>query len=146
VVVLHNSDAEATGLAGTLTGTSMPFFLVLIKYNIGTKIGRVKVLFQLPKASSNAAETLAYIEWYTPPRRNEETHNMHSIRKMDLRADGSVNASIVPLANIRQTCQLFPNFGRTLVDEGWTTNNVLDKCQSFFVNNWAGLYAYQTIW
>jgi hypothetical protein len=114
----------------------------LIKHAAGTKIARVKVLFRWPKSN----EILAYVEWYTKPKANPDTHGMYSIQKSPLRADGHASASIVPLANIRQACQLFPQFGKDAVNPLWKTDNVLDLCPSFFVNNWAGLYAYQTIW
>jgi hypothetical protein len=108
----------------------------------GTRIARVKVLFRLP----NEPQVLAYVEWYTKPDGHADSHNMYSIKKSPPRTDNHTSASIVPLANIRQTCQLFPHFGTDSVDPTWTTNNVLDLCKKFFINNWAGLYAYQTIW
>ncbi|KAJ7712981.1 hypothetical protein B0H16DRAFT_1341891, partial [Mycena metata] len=49
--------------------------------------------------------------------------------------DGSMQGSIIPLTDIHQTCQLFPNFGRATVDPLWTSD-VLDLYQLFFVNNW----------
>ncbi|KAJ7309310.1 hypothetical protein DFH08DRAFT_719326, partial [Mycena albidolilacea] len=60
--------------------------------------------------------------------------------------NGFSNASIISLTDIRQTCQLFPKFGRDDVDATWTTDNVLDTCTAFYVNNWASLYSYQSIW
>ena len=90
---------------------------------------------------------MAYVEWFSTFKQNHEpNHEMYSILVPPRRADGFSNAAIIPLTDIRQTCQLFPNFGRAEVDPEWTTDNVLDKCTSFFVNNWASLYAYQSIW
>ncbi|KAJ6605545.1 hypothetical protein DFH09DRAFT_897411 [Mycena vulgaris] len=71
---------------------------------------------------------------------------MYSISVPPRRANGIRPASIIPLTDIRQTCQLFPNFGRADVPPKWTTHTVLDECNNFFVNNWASLYAYQSIW
>jgi hypothetical protein len=70
---------------------------------------------------------------------------MYQIAKAPLRSDNTVKGSILPLANIRQTCQLFPKFGQEFPSD-WTSDNVLDKCPTFFINNWGGLYTYQTIW
>lgn len=125
---------------------------MLILYNAGTRIGRLKVIFRLPKTLPYgqgvpwSTEPQAYVEWYTAPNLTDGTHNMHSVRTVPTRGNGLVSASIVPLANIRQTCQLIPKYGHPSADQPFTTHDVLDKCQSFLVNNWAGLYAYQTIW
>ncbi|KAJ7214315.1 hypothetical protein GGX14DRAFT_341410, partial [Mycena pura] len=50
-------------------------------------------------------------------------------------ANGTVRGAVIPLTDIRQTCQLFPNFDRPAVNEQWTSDTVLDECYSFFVNN-----------
>lgn len=141
VVVLHNEDAEATGLEG-VNKIVLSFDNLRLIFMAGTRIARVKVLFRLP----NEPEVLAYIEWYTKPNGHPDSHNMYSIKKSPPRTDNHTSASIVPLANIRQTCQLFPLYGEESVDPTWATDNVLDLCQKFFINNWAGLYAYQTVW
>lgn len=119
------------------------------------RAGRVKVLFHLPEKLDNGMPVpsswpsayMAYVEWFTPFKpSHENNHNMFSISVPPRRANGFRQASIIPLTDIRQTCQLFPNFGRDNVDPEWTTDTVLDKCNSFFVNNWTSLYAYQSIW
>ena len=61
------------------------------------------------------------------------------------RPDGSPAGSIIPLADIRQSCMLFPAFGATCNDS-WTADNVLDTCTSFYVNNWSSMYSYKTLW
>ncbi|KAF8145351.1 hypothetical protein K438DRAFT_1630258 [Mycena galopus ATCC 62051] len=136
VICRNNSNAESTGLTGT-------------------RIGRVKVLFRLPEkldtgmpAPPNWPKTcLAYVEWFSAFKpKHENNHNMYSISVPPRRANGFRQASIIPLTDIRQTCQLFPNFGRNDVPDEWTTDTVLDMCPNFFVNNWASLYAYQSIW
>ncbi|KAJ7215557.1 hypothetical protein GGX14DRAFT_562771 [Mycena pura] len=136
IIARNDSTAEATGLSGT-------------------RVGRVKVLFRLPDRFDDATPTpsqwpktcMAYVEWFTSFKpRHEDNHEMYSISTPPRRANGFRNASIIPLTDIRQTCQLFPNFGREDVDPKWTSDNVLDLCCNFFVNNWAGLYAYQSIW
>jgi hypothetical protein len=149
-VIMHNNDAEATGLSGTdIYATSI---IPVTHYHAGTKIGRVRVIFRLPKVALHkksvpwSTEPLAYVEWYTPQQLTDHSHKMYLIKKTEVRADGLIKGSILPLANIRQTCQLLPKFGLPNVDENWRTDNVLDLCHSFLINNWAGTYAYQTIW
>jgi hypothetical protein len=120
----------------------------------GTRIGRVRVIFTLPTVLDNALgpsplswtkAPLAYIEWYTTPKTTPEpNHNMYSIRKL-YRSDNTQAGSIIPLTSIRQSCMLFPVFSKE-TDMTWTTDNVLDLCPSFLVNNWQNMYAYKTIW
>ncbi|KAJ7896889.1 hypothetical protein B0H13DRAFT_2234414 [Mycena leptocephala] len=105
--VYHNFKFEPTSLAP------------------GTRVGRVKVLFRLPDKLGDGTPAptrwprtcLAYIEWYsTFKSSHEENHNMYSISVPPRPANGFSHASIIPLTDIRRTCQLFPNFGRTDVD------------------------------
>ncbi|KAJ7114839.1 hypothetical protein C8R44DRAFT_585507, partial [Mycena epipterygia] len=136
VIVRNNPTAEATGLGGT-------------------QVGRVRVLFRFPEKLEDGnpvppswlTTCLAYVEWFSTFKSNyENNHEMYSISVPPRRANGFLHGSIIPLTNIHQTCQLFPNFHRNNVDMKWTTDNVLDECTSFFVKSWASLYAYQSIW
>jgi hypothetical protein len=153
-------DSESTGLEGVLIFkciyVSSTDWIILMP---GTRIGRVKVIFRLPtsvpspfspgvvEASNYPQEPLACIEWYAKLKGTaEDNHGMYSVKKAGLRSDGTCPTSIVPLSSIRQSCQLFPLFNANNVDLKWTTNNVLDTCSSFLVNNWGSLYGYQTIW
>ena len=54
-------------------------------------------------------------------------------------------AMVIPLANIRQGCMLFPDFTQG-VQPDWNSKNVLDLGRTFFVNNWQSKYSYQTIY
>ncbi|KIY60733.1 hypothetical protein CYLTODRAFT_363744 [Cylindrobasidium torrendii FP15055 ss-10] len=125
----------------------------------GTRIGRVHLIFTLPRTmriGSNDmplpvywpnACPLAYITWYTKPSQNaaaKATHNMVSVSK-DI-FQGAPRWSIIPLSNIRQSCMLVPNFGKTDVRIWDTEASVLDTCTHFFINNWLSLYSYQTLY
>ncbi len=112
---------------------------------LGTRIGRVKVIFSLPPfidgpGSSTQSPTvwpkipLAYIEWYTRQGPTaDKVHGMYRISKA-VDNEGHSQGAIIPLSNIRQGCMLFPSF-RGRVDD-WNSENVLDECNSFFINNW----------
>lgn len=98
-----------------------------------------------PSPSFWPKDALAYIEWYTKLKPNAEVnHNMYLLKPL-YRADGRPSSSITPLTSIRQSCMLFPVFGQS-ANTSWTTNNVLDVCTSFLVNNWSNMYAYKTLW
>lgn len=128
----------------------------------GTRIGRVKVIFTLPtildtrlgpqEAPSIWPKTpLAYIEWYSkiPSTASKANGNMYHIKRIEpLTTIGParVPGTIIPISNIRQSCMLFPAFPKGEISGDWKSDNILDKCPSFLINNWSSKYAYQTIW
>ena len=86
------------------------------------KIGRLKVIFTLPQHileghSGSTTVTnlpqipLGYVEWYSKLKpAGEKNHLMYKIAKPPPHADGSLPAAIIPLTDIRQSCQLIPKF------------------------------------
>ncbi|KAJ3719986.1 hypothetical protein C8R42DRAFT_554976, partial [Lentinula raphanica] len=142
VVVLTGDSAETTSFSGT-------------------RIGRVKVIFRLPaqltligthKIPSPSwwpASVLAYVEWYSPPSQTpleQKSHNMTTVHKLPL-VDGIVPWSIIPLANIRQSCMLIPRHDKKNLNRAtWTSSTVLDNATHFLVNNWSSLYTYKTLY
>ena len=119
------------------------------------------MIFTLPKKLSAAQGggpapawwprgPLAYVEWYTRfPGAPDPTHLMYAVSKPVLRTDGLPQGAIIPLEQIRQSCQLIPAFRdcpRGAVPTDWMSENVLDVANRFYLNNWAGIYAYQTLW
>ena len=84
---------------------------------------------------------LAYIEWYSKLRNPERNSGMYKLQQLD-----PIEGIIVPLTNIRQGCMLFPNFGSGQVESSWQSKNVLDKCKTFYINNWQSKYTYQTLY
>jgi len=158
VIVLDKDEAESTGMAGKYI-----FFLDALTRNLsdtlslGTQVARVKVIFTLPKtivAPGMHIEApqrwpkgpLAYVEWYT--RQATVTHKDHGMYHISKAKDshGRQQGTIIPLANIRQSCMLFPVFSGHADEARWLPHNVLDKADSFLINNWLNKYSYQTIW
>ena len=129
--------------------------------NVGTRIARVRCIFQLPSSikiqglnmptpSYWPREPLAYVQFFKPATlspRAERTHKMPSLSKAFL-SDGVTPAwSIIPLTNIRQSCHLVPDFSKNK-DYDWDNIKVpvLDDVKDFLLNNWLSLYIYQTIY
>ncbi|KAG2348108.1 hypothetical protein BDR05DRAFT_875839, partial [Suillus weaverae] len=119
------------------------------------RIGRLRLLFKLPQQVYGAlaspeywpTEPLAYIQWYTTLKTApEKDHLMYQVKKMPLRNSNMAPADIVPISSIHQTCQLIPCFGAGGVPEEWRSENVLDSCDRFLLNNWATKYSYQTLY
>ncbi|KAG1781476.1 hypothetical protein EV702DRAFT_962379 [Suillus placidus] len=134
VVVMDTSDCETTGLKGT-------------------RIGCLKVIFKLPSQVYNCItpawtkDSLAYVEWYAPLKpAAKDYHEMYLIKKSLPSTDGFAPGQVISLSSIRQTCQLIPHFGKTALSMEWTLDNVLDKCDTFFLNCFTSKYAYQTLW
>ena len=126
---------------------------------LGTRIGRVRVIFTLPKevethlgtqpAPRNwPTEPLVYIEWYSKLGGAADLKHglMYHIKKVTTTSNPvRVQGAILPLTRIRQSCMLFPLFPK-VVPSHWTPTNVLDHATSFLVNNWLSKYSYQSIW
>ena len=131
---------------------------ILIRYVTGTRIGRVKVIFTLPKVMDTRfgpqeppdfwpKTPLAFIEWYAPTPSTPLTKNgtMYHIKKPQP-LQGRPPGCVIPISNIRESCMLFPSFPQGSSPLDWTTNNVLDRCDSFLINNWLSKRSYQSIW
>ena len=120
-------------------------------------MGRVKVIFTLPKTivapgtHIPAPERwpkgpLAYVEWYT--RQATIAHKDHGMYQISKATDSNEQqqGTIIPLANIQQSCMLFPIFHGDVAERQWLPHNILDNANSFLVNNWLNKYFYQTVW
>jgi len=120
----------------------------------------VKVIFTLPAklqgpGYESAAPSqwpknpLAYIEWFTPQGTiANRVHGMYKISKA-YDSQGHRQGTVIPLSNICQSCMLFPSFPKSrtgTIPDNWHSDNILDKVESFFINNWLHKYSYQTIW
>lgn len=85
---------------------------------------------------------LAYIEWYSPlPDNPERNHLLYKVSPQR-DPDGSRICSIIPVANIRRSVHLFPKFGPFAPQE-WTSNNVLDLCNTFYLNDFTDRHMYR---
>lgn len=98
---------------------------------IGTRIGRVRVIFDLPPQFGPLEHPLAYVEWYTPLGRKEDLTGLDLVSR-STRA-GRPNASIVSVDRIRRAAHLVPKYGREISKE-LTKDNALDVATNFRVN------------
>jgi hypothetical protein len=75
---------------------------------------------------------LAYVEWFSPfPINPEPDHQLFKItRPLDAHQR---QASIIPVTRIQRSVHLIPMFGPR-VPQSWASDNVMDKCETFFVN------------
>lgn len=92
-------------------------------------------MFSLPEDEPQGpSDRLAYVELFSKFTLPENDHGMHKLsRSME---SGEHVASIIPVSSIRRSAHIFPKFGRVIPDD-WTSNNVLEKCSSFYLNPFA---------
>ncbi len=81
----------------------------------------------------NVPQHLAYVEWFTPFRDQPEQHHL-MYKVSHAQRDGYRLASIIPVSKITHSVHLFSLFGPVAPRE-WTTDTVLEECQSFLVNS-----------
>ncbi|KIM35645.1 hypothetical protein M413DRAFT_20740 [Hebeloma cylindrosporum] len=119
----------------------------------GYRVGRIRVVFSLPPASLSVLfnaqvtvpEHLVYVQWFSRfavrgPDRNHQLYKISPLKE----PDGTHVCSIIPLANVHRSVHLFPRFGRFAPAE-WTSSNVLDLCDTFFVNTFTDRQLYRVI-
>jgi hypothetical protein len=72
----------------------------------------------------------------------DESHGMYRISR-SYRNDRRV-ASIIPLAEVCRSVQLFPVFGPVIPQE-WQSSTVLEKCQTFHINPFLDRHMYHNL-
>lgn len=95
---------------------------------------------------ANIETHLAYVEWFTKfTALPDPHHRMYRISRSyrDVRT-GSREAEIVPLTRIKRSIHLIPRFG-LVADRSWTSANVLEECDVFYVNPFTDNHAYVTL-
>ncbi|PBK83046.1 hypothetical protein ARMGADRAFT_1048524 [Armillaria gallica] len=72
--------------------------------------------------------------WFTPLHSLDDHVRMFKVH-CSTHGGQRLKASIIPVTYFSQSCQLTPYFGCSM-DCTWTSDNVLDVCQSFHVNSY----------
>ncbi|KDQ13244.1 hypothetical protein BOTBODRAFT_111901 [Botryobasidium botryosum FD-172 SS1] len=109
----------------------------------GTRVAQVRAVFTLPaKASRLYFSTepgecpmhLAYVEWFTPFQTPERHSGLYKISRSMSNRERVY--SVIPVTQICRSIHLYPSFG-PLVSPDWTSPNVLDNCNTFYVSPFA---------
>ncbi|EPQ53846.1 hypothetical protein GLOTRDRAFT_24981, partial [Gloeophyllum trabeum ATCC 11539] len=156
---LHSAHAEP---ARTSLGKRLPerFDTVLVNETDeseergmkGKRVAQLRVIFTIPAddlavifgSRREAPGPLAYVEWFTRARDKDPNHLMFPIsRSRDVR--GNRISSIIELDTLFRNCHLFPKF-EPRANRAWTSQNVLERCDRFYINDCADHHSYQTIW
>jgi hypothetical protein len=141
---------DTRGLAGKLI--NLPKSGSTLTDLPGHCVGCIQCIFTLPsnaldhwfsKLSQKPAKYLAYVEWFTPFKPSPEANNLlYKISKH--RVHGEQQASIVPVDLISQSVHLLPKFG-PIAPQEWKSSNVLDLCETFYVNPFSDRFSYSNI-
>ncbi|KAJ3753700.1 hypothetical protein EV360DRAFT_53021 [Lentinula raphanica] len=136
VLVMENERAQSTAVQGCRVGRLRVVFrlpLTLIKNGF-----QVKVPAHWPQ------EHLGYVTWFTRFKPSPDPATGMYRVEPSISSNGIPHGAIIPLSDIRQSCMLVP--GKSSWDRSWNSDNILDECSSFFVNNLQSKYSYQTIY
>ncbi|KAJ6456801.1 hypothetical protein C8R47DRAFT_996166 [Mycena vitilis] len=97
----------------------------------GLCVARVRVIFRIPSNFGEFSDPVAYVDWFKPLQAPVAGLGMHqvSLSSRNLRQ----RSSIIPVSEIARSCHLIPVFGRA-ADAGWTSDTVLDRSKSFYLN------------
>ncbi|KAG1893739.1 uncharacterized protein F5891DRAFT_962498 [Suillus fuscotomentosus] len=115
----------------------------------GIDVARLKVIFRIPDEYVTKMSLprqighLAYVEWFSRSRNKDSNSGMYPISRSY--RNGVLDASVIEVDSMFRTCQLAPRFGRR-ANRAWTSNNVLDRCEHFLINNFIDHHTYQSIW
>ncbi|KAG1883313.1 hypothetical protein F4604DRAFT_1575913, partial [Suillus subluteus] len=115
----------------------------------GKRVARLKVIFRIPDEHlakmgiTRQIGHLAYVEWFSRPRNKDSNSGMYPISRSY--QNGVRDTSIIEVDTMFRTCQLVPRFGRR-ANRAWSSNNVLDRCEYFLINNFIDHHTYQCIW
>ncbi|KZT24914.1 hypothetical protein NEOLEDRAFT_1156454 [Neolentinus lepideus HHB14362 ss-1] len=133
VLVNETSDSEERGMKGK-------------------RVARLRAIFKIPEES--VRETfgsavrppgpLAYIEWFTRAWDKDPNNLMFRVSQCKGQ-NGRKESAIIELDTIFRECHLLPKF-EARANRAWTSLNVLDRCDHFFINDFADHHLYQTIW
>jgi hypothetical protein len=117
----------------------------------GYRIAQVQVAFRLsqcviPEAflpvDTPPPNYLAYVEWFTHLSATKDPkHGMYRVsRQME---GGQRSARVIPVDPVARSIHLIPRFEPVVAQE-WSSFNVLEHCQVFYVNPFVDVHSYLT--
>ncbi|KAG2741610.1 hypothetical protein P692DRAFT_20697615, partial [Suillus brevipes Sb2] len=98
---------------------------------------RLKVIFRIPDEYVTKMSLprqighLAYVEWFSRPRNKDSNSGMYPLSRSY--RNGVLDASVIEVDSMFRTCQ---------ANHAWTSNNVLDCCEHFLINNFIDHHTY----
>lgn len=77
---------------------------------------------------------LVYVEWFSKfAAQPASNFQMYKVSRSFV-SDNVRESEIIPAARLHRSAHLIPHFGES-VPAGWTSENVLEECNDFFLND-----------
>ncbi|KAI0058305.1 hypothetical protein BV25DRAFT_1919501 [Artomyces pyxidatus] len=120
----------------------------------GQRVGQVRMVFRLSETASEhtfdpevtAPDHLAYVEWFTKFKpAPEDNHEMYRIARAYENQGERRMVSILPVNKLVRSVHLIPRFGPEAARD-WTSGNVLELCEAFYVNSFTDRHTYLTVY
>lgn len=92
----------------------------------------MRCIFRLPEEFGQFKSPLAYVQWFTPLREPDPVFGMHVVSRSTRQFQRF--ATIIPITDIERSCLLTPKPRQVSIPRGWTMENVLEQCETFFLN------------
>ena len=115
----------------------------------GCSVAQVHVVFRFPENASHLLGCdipkghFAYVKWFSKiSGAPDQNHKMFRVTR--LIQDGHRAASIIPLLRIHRSVHLFLKFGQ-IAPRGWMSGTVLERCDTFYVNQLSDRHSYIAI-
>ncbi|KAI0038042.1 hypothetical protein FA95DRAFT_1506122 [Auriscalpium vulgare] len=121
---------------------------------LGYCVAQIRAVFSLPVKARDSlfprnydgAKHLAYVEWFSPfAGAADPNHLMYKITRSVTASTGRRVFEIIPVDQIRRSIHLFPVFG-AVTPRDWTSANVLERCDRFYVSSFTDRHTYITIY
>ncbi|QRV84442.1 hypothetical protein RhiJN_12458 [Ceratobasidium sp. AG-Ba] len=113
-------------------------------------IGRVRLIFKLPPYC-NVPDILVLVQLfritsYAQPNKRMGMFKVARERYTLADGDRTYQEAIVPLAHLRRTCHLVPEFGEeTPIIDSYTPFDALEKYETFYLNSMLDLHSFQLL-
>jgi hypothetical protein len=99
----------------------------------GLRVGRIHVIFNLPRHFGHVGTPLAYVEWFTEFQRRDSATGQFRV-KPAMRKNGIRKALIIRADRILHACHLLADPG-TKLGGRWTSDDALDHAPDFLFND-----------
>ncbi|KAI0059312.1 hypothetical protein BV25DRAFT_1908757 [Artomyces pyxidatus] len=123
-----------------MPGSVKGFRVAQVRAVISLPLNVMEDLF--PRPPSTPPQHLAYVEWFTAfSSKPEDHHGLYKISRA-YRGDRR-HCAVIPVDSIYRSVHLLPKFGPVAPRE-WTSFNVLEECEHFYVNSFTDRHTYLT--
>lgn len=117
----------------------------------GHRVAQVRVVFRIKEKATKfmfpnleVPKHLAYVQWFSKfPQEPDDNYGMYKITKT--MKNNKRLASIIPVSDISRSVHLYPMWGPTVPRE-WTSHDVLERCNSFYVSDFLDRHTHITLY